>query len=150
MGKTLYRSRDDRTIAGVCGGIAEYAGLDPALVRLIAVALAVITHGGAILAYVIMALVVPEVPVEGVAQAPEVPTPPQAASSPAPAPVAPAPLAPARSGSGRGGATFGLVLVAVGSVLLVGRFAPGLDLGRFWPLLIVAVGAAMIAGPRKD
>ncbi|MFA5844216.1 MAG: PspC domain-containing protein [Coriobacteriia bacterium] len=144
MGKTLYRSRDDRTIAGVCGGIAEYAGLDPALVRLIAVALAVITHGGAILAYVIMALVVPETPLDGVAQSPEATTPQQAASSPAPAPVA-----PARSGSGRGGATFGLVLVAVGAVLLVVRFAPGLDLGRLWPLIIVAVGAAMIFGGRR-
>ena len=36
-GKRLYRSSQNRMIAGVCGGIAEYFGIDPTLVRLLAV-----------------------------------------------------------------------------------------------------------------
>lgn len=155
MAKTLYRSRDDRTIAGVCGGIADHAGLDPALVRLVAVALAVVTHGGAVLAYIVMALVVPETPLDGAAPAPEAPAP--TPETPPPPPAMPAPAAPAPSstvtisgGSGRGGLLLGLAVAAVGVVLLVGRFAPGLDLGRLWPLIIVAVGAAIIVGGRKD
>lgn len=59
--KRLYRSKKDRMIAGVCGGIAEYFGIDPVLVRLIALVLAV-SGGGGILAYLILWIVVPENP----------------------------------------------------------------------------------------
>ncbi|MFC1941203.1 PspC domain-containing protein [Chloroflexota bacterium] len=40
MGKRLYRSRSDRMIWGVCGGLAKYFDVDPTLVRIIAVVLA--------------------------------------------------------------------------------------------------------------
>ena len=59
--KRLYRSRSDRSVAGVCGGIADYLGIDPTLVRIIWVLFAVAGGPGVIL-YVIMALVVPEEP----------------------------------------------------------------------------------------
>ena len=59
--KRLYRSRKDRSVAGVCGGIADYLGIDPTLVRIIWVMFAVAGGPGVIL-YVIMALVVPEEP----------------------------------------------------------------------------------------
>jgi phage shock protein C len=56
--RRLYRSRDDRMIAGVCGGLAKYFGVDPTVIRLIAV-LTIIFGGAGILAYIILALVVP-------------------------------------------------------------------------------------------
>ena len=59
--KRLYRSRDNRMIAGVCGGIARYFNLDPTVVRLIFV-VAILFAGSAILAYLIAWLVVPEEP----------------------------------------------------------------------------------------
>lgn len=65
MDKRLYRSRDDRMISGVCGGIAEYFDLDPTVVRLAAVALLFVTSGAVIVVYIIMAIVVPEAPAEG-------------------------------------------------------------------------------------
>ena len=40
MEKRLYRSRDDRMIWGVCGGLAQYFNIDPTIVRIIAVLLA--------------------------------------------------------------------------------------------------------------
>jgi len=61
MQKKLYRSRNDVVIGGVCGGIAEYFGVDAILVRLLAV-FAVLFGGGGILAYIIMWIIVPERP----------------------------------------------------------------------------------------
>lgn len=57
--RTLYRSRQDRMLAGVCGGLGDYFRLDPTLVRLIFVLLAMFTGVG-ILAYVALWIVVPE------------------------------------------------------------------------------------------
>ena len=59
--KKLYRSRTDSKIAGVCGGLAEYFGIDPTLVRLLFV-LGLIFVGGTLLAYIILAIVIPEEP----------------------------------------------------------------------------------------
>lgn len=47
--KRLTRSTDDRMIAGVCGGVAKYLGLDHTLVRVLFVALALFGGGGLIL-----------------------------------------------------------------------------------------------------
>jgi phage shock protein PspC (stress-responsive transcriptional regulator) len=58
--KKLLRSRNDRWIAGVCGGVGEYAGVDPNLVRLLAVVAAVFTGGTLFLAYIVAWIVMPE------------------------------------------------------------------------------------------
>lgn len=58
MEKRLYRSRSNRMIWGVCGGLAEYFDLDPTIVRIIAVLL-IFANGLGILAYIILAIVVP-------------------------------------------------------------------------------------------
>ena len=57
--KRLYRSNNQKMIAGVCGGIAEYLHVDPSIVRLITVVL-VFGWGSGLLAYIICALVLPE------------------------------------------------------------------------------------------
>ena len=57
--RRLYKSSDDRMIAGVCAGIAQYFGIDPVIVRVIAVAL-VFAGGAGLLAYVAAWLLVPE------------------------------------------------------------------------------------------
>ena len=54
--KKIYKSRKDKKICGVCGGIAKYLDIDPTVVRLIW-AIAVICAGFGILAYFIAALV---------------------------------------------------------------------------------------------
>lgn len=59
--RRLYRSRRHRMIAGVCGGIAEYFGWDPALVRLVTV-LSILLPGPQFLAYIIAWIVIPEEP----------------------------------------------------------------------------------------
>ena len=59
METRLYKSRENRMVGGVCGGIAEYFGLDPTLVRLAWVVLAAL-FGSGILAYIIAAIIIPE------------------------------------------------------------------------------------------
>ena len=76
--RRLYRSRTDRMIGGVCGGIAEYSNLDPTLVRVLFILLAFITGGATLLAYPILWIVVPEQPAAP-ASWPTTPTTPPAA-----------------------------------------------------------------------
>lgn len=59
--KRIYRSREDRLIAGVCGGIAEYFEVDPTLVRLVTLIL-VFAFGLSIWVYPILWLIIPERP----------------------------------------------------------------------------------------
>jgi phage shock protein C len=59
--KKLYRSRKDRWLAGICGGIAHYFELDPTIIRVLFVLLSVFAGGG-ILAYIILWLIIPEEP----------------------------------------------------------------------------------------
>ena len=56
--KRLYRSRTDRKIAGVCGGLAAHFGMDPVIPRLIWVVFA-LAAGMGLLAYIICWLVIP-------------------------------------------------------------------------------------------
>lgn len=64
MGR-LYRSREDRMLAGVAGGLAEMWDADPSLVRIVWALLVVLTGGLALVVYIVMAIVVPEEPYPG-------------------------------------------------------------------------------------
>ena len=61
MDKKLYKSNEDKMIAGVCGGIAEYFGLDSTLVRLGWVIFCAL-GGSGILTYIIAAVIIPRRP----------------------------------------------------------------------------------------
>ncbi len=88
--KRLYRSRQDRMIAGVCGGIGHYLNIDPTLIRL-ALLLLAIWGGGGILVYIIAWIVIPEEPVaEAAPPASIVPVEPAMPTAPAEATVDPA------------------------------------------------------------
>ena len=60
MGARLSKSRTDKMIAGVCGGLAEYLGWDPTIVRIIFVVLTIMGWGSPVLLYFILALVMPD------------------------------------------------------------------------------------------
>ena len=61
MNKTLYKSNENKLVDGVCGGIAEYFGIDPTLVRLGWVLFCAL-GGSGFLAYIIAALIIPRSP----------------------------------------------------------------------------------------
>ena len=58
--KKLTRSKANRMICGVCGGIGEYVGIDPTLVRIIWVVLSIAGWGIGLVAYLIAAIIIPE------------------------------------------------------------------------------------------
>jgi phage shock protein C len=58
MKKRIYRSRDERIIWGVCGGIAKYFDVDPTLIRIIAVLTLFCALTG-ILVYIILTIIIP-------------------------------------------------------------------------------------------
>ena len=58
--KKLYRSKTQRMLCGVCGGIGEYVNIDPTLIRLLFVLFG--CTGGGILAYIIAAIIIPDGP----------------------------------------------------------------------------------------
>jgi phage shock protein PspC (stress-responsive transcriptional regulator) len=57
--KKLYRSRTDKMIAGVCGGLAQYLGIDSTLLRLLFALLVVFGIGSGILIYLVLMIIVP-------------------------------------------------------------------------------------------
>lgn len=143
-------------VAGVCGGLGEYFSVDPTLVRVAAVLLGILTRGGIAIAYLVMAIVVPEEPIADAAGAAtseqggtSVSEKDASAPQETPVPQAPAlPVAPVHRG-GRG-IGFGVALIVIGGLLLANEFLPQVDLWRFWPLIIVAAGvSAIIRGTRR-
>ncbi len=62
LNKRLYRSKKERMLCGVCGGIAEYFNVDPTLIRLLWVVVSLTACGTGLLAYLIAAVIIPENP----------------------------------------------------------------------------------------
>ncbi len=67
--KKLYRSRNDRMISGVCGGLGDFFGIDSTLIRVIFVLLTIFGMSGLII-YLAMLLIVPEEPLTDISQSP--------------------------------------------------------------------------------
>jgi phage shock protein C len=114
----LRRSRTNKMIAGVCGGIGRYLGVDPLLIRIAFVVLA-IAGGGGFLLYIIAWILMPEGPADEPADQ----------------------VHPSSAESAR--LIFGGALVAIGVILLLGLSLP--RIGKYlWPLALIALGLAVI------
>jgi phage shock protein C len=145
--KKLYRSRQNRMLGGVCGGIAEYFNIDPVIVRIIAVAF-FFMGGSALLAYIIGLIVIPNEPFAA-----------PAAEKRADAPSAAQAAAPiAAPAAGRASDTvplaMGILLIFIGAIFLLHNipfFHPyywrvwHLARNFFWPSLLIALGLFIIA-----
>jgi phage shock protein C len=134
----LYRSRSDRMLGGVAGGLARYLDVDSTLVRLAFVAL-FFAAGVGVLAYLIAWLVIPKEPETVNAFAAPYPpsTSPDSAGETSP---------PRRGSAGARGARLvvGAVLVAIGVFLLLDWALP--DLHRFfWPAALLLLGLGFFA-----
>lgn len=61
MSKKLYRSSSDKMLFGVCGGLAEYFGIDSTVVRILYAVITLFTGGFlGIILYIVMGLIMPE------------------------------------------------------------------------------------------
>jgi len=133
--KKFYRSRTDSMVAGVCGGLAGYFGVDSTLVRLAAVGLTLI-GGSGILAYLILWFVVPLRTLDISVVDNEEPE--GAASSTAPESADQEPSHAALF--------LGVLLVVVGFLFLVGNFISlaWFSFRKLWPLILIAVGVIIV------
>ena len=62
MGKNIYRSTTNKKLLGVCGGVAEYFGIDATIIRLAWAVVTLFTVGFGVLAYILAALIIPDDP----------------------------------------------------------------------------------------
>jgi phage shock protein C len=139
--RRLYRSRRDRQLAGVAGGIAEYLEIDPTVVRILWI-LSVFFGGFSILVYVVMAFVVPLEPAAG-----QPPAWPGAGAETPDAPDAIGAVSGTAGGGGphRGAIALGVLLVVFGSIALLGAVVPSWVVGfALGPAFLVALGVALI------
>jgi len=121
--RRIYRSRDDRVVAGVAGGLGVHLGVDPVLIRISFVALAFAGIG--VLLYLIAWLVIPEIP----------------------AGEQPAPRADGTDAMGPR-ILVGTALVAIGFLLLLDIYLPIRRV--IWPAVVIVAGLAVIAyGTRR-
>ena len=153
--KLLYRSATDRKIAGVCGGIARHADVDPVLVRLGAIGLALLAPPLGLLGYVAAWIVVPSDPV---------PQPAVGQGAGETGPATPGVSGGRRPGDRsawidprgietRAGIAGGLIVVAVGAFFLLVNLGV-LDWGILrlwrwrvvWPLALISLGAVLVIG----
>ena len=117
--RALLRSTDDRLLAGVCGGLADYFAIDAIWFRLGFVVLG-LSGGSSVLLYLIMWLIVPER---------------TAGDGPPSTPRARPPVM----------VMVGLALIGVGAMSMAHAINP--DLGRlFWPVVLVVGGVVLLSG----
>ncbi len=134
----LYKSTTDSMLFGVAGGMAEYFGADPTLVRVAWVLLTLASAGLGLLAYVILAIVMPRQTFDSTAEENS-----QVNESEGSEPS----YTDTRRRTGRL-SLLGLVLIAIGTLLLLNSLGV-LYWWRwdvFWPLLLIAAGVALLAG----
>lgn len=62
MEKKLYRSRTNKTFAGVCGGLGDYLNIDATLIRVLWALLSFVSVGTGLVVYIVMACIIPEAP----------------------------------------------------------------------------------------
>ena len=145
--RRLYRSKKDRMISGVCGGLAEYFSVDSTLVRLVFLLLLIFGGSGFII-YFIMAIVVPE---EGsTARTPEEVVHANAQELADKArgfgrnldSGAGVPSDAARTGQ-QGALIFGLILILLGGLFLMQNFLR-INFSQFWPVILIVIGIAML------
>ena len=177
MSKKLYRSRDDRMIAGVCGGIADYFNVDSSLVRL-AVLFIFLFQGIGLIAYIIAWLVMSEEPARNEYRMPdehyiEDQRKQQKENQQRENNADRAQTADENSNQSSKKESekeyyqqyqnqnantnhnnrrklFAVIMILVGSIFLIDIWIPDLYWEKYWPLILVAAGVLMLKGDNND
>ncbi|HEY9166378.1 MAG TPA: PspC domain-containing protein [Candidatus Kryptonia bacterium] len=135
MERRLYRSRKNRVVAGVAGGLGEYFDIDPVFVRIIFV-LATLASGTGLIAYIILWIVVPHEKIVFPEQ-----------KSTAEGDTAMQDKQHEyeyRNRRRRGSAIGGITLIVIGGLFLADNYLPHFSFSDTWPLILVAIGIGLI------
>ncbi len=144
MNRRLYRCRHDKRLAGVASGVAEYFELDPSLVRVLWF-VSIFFGGVTLLLYIGMAIIVPLEPISAEAGA-------GAVSEVAETSVVPEGHRHATHDHGRWTTFVGLALILFGSLALIDRYLPALDVEHLVvPAVAIGIGGFLVASAiRRD
>lgn len=148
MRERLYRSRSDRMIFGVAGGMAKWLDLDPAVVRLVW-ALLVIAGGVGLLLYIVAAIVVPEEPLGAMQPGRDPAMPAAGPTGEASSSGWSAPRPGSRRDSGTAPMIIGVALVLLGAWFLAERYISWLDNALLWPALLIVVGVLLLVSAMR-
>jgi phage shock protein C len=139
--RRLFRSRSDRVIGGVCGGLAAYLNVDPMLIRLAAVAL-VFLNGVGVVAYLVMWIVVPDEEAQSLSREANL----RANLNDIGAQTRRmGESLRASLSNGERSTVIGVILVLLGIVFLADQFFVDLiHSGLFWAILLIVVGVVVL------
>lgn len=140
--KRLYRSRTDRMVSGVCGGLAQYFSIDVTLVRLVFLLLLVF-GGGGFLIYIVLAIIVPEEGTTAGTSQEVIQSNAQDFASRARELGQGFGPGSTSAGNRQGALLVGGVLIAVGILFLVQNILR-INFSQFWPLLLIVIGVALL------
>ncbi len=135
--RKLYRSEKDKWIAGVLGGLGEYLGLDPTILR-IAYIIFSIASGGfpGIVGYVLAIIVIPKTPL-GYEPAPS------ASASGGPSQSASTETAVGAEKPSNAALVVGVILIALGALFLFNNFID-IRWHLFWPAILIVLGLVLL------
>jgi phage shock protein PspC (stress-responsive transcriptional regulator) len=128
-------------LGGVCGGLGEYFEFDPVLVRVIFVAAAFVTGVG-LIAYLLLWIIVPFEPVGPIIT----PEPVSTNAAQNSQQFTQTQVTPRKNG----GSVFGIILIVIGCIFLADNFLPFFHFWHFWPLILIAIGAALLLKAPKN
>lgn len=132
-------------IGGVAGGLAEYFMLDPLVVRIIFVLMALIGGGGGIL-YIALWIFVPLNPSYTYSAFNNYTMENETKFSQEPAGTPREPWRDPVRNPRQGNLIGGLILITLGVLFLLDRFVPSVDFGDLWPVILIVAGVAILAG----
>lgn len=141
MAEKLYRSKKNKVLAGVCGGLAEYFNVDATLIRL-AWVLAVFFGGSGLVLYILAIVIIPEEKI--------VPEKNTAAAAPAEGDLTEIEQSKeTEPAAGKDTETkrrqiFGIILIGLGAYFLLQRFIPFFNMHNWWPAILIIIGAALL------
>jgi phage shock protein PspC (stress-responsive transcriptional regulator) len=151
--KRLYRSITDRKIAGVSGGLADYFEIDPLLIRLIFIILAV-SGGAGLFIYIVLWIVTPDQPysTQSSNNAPN-PQPGQpyqsnneaqneATFTDSPASIKPDDVKCKQKR--KGSLTGGLILITLGALFMAAELIPQVNFWDLWPVVLIVAGVGLL------
>lgn len=141
MNKKLYRSRKNKVLGGVCGGIGEYFEVDPVLIRVLFVFLTFF-NGSGILLYLLLLIILPQEPIifpeETYSNVKEEDI--KSEYIPAEQPI--------QKRNTR--KIFGIILLILGVVFLINNIIPSLDFDIIFPLILIGIGIYLIMESLKS
>ncbi len=137
MQKRLYRSRTDKMMGGVAGGLAEYFEVDPVIIRAVFI-ISTLAWGISLLAYIVLWIIVPVNPVETVIFESE------AGKSEAGEEKSEENRPPVIHQKKDKKIIFGFILIAVGVFIIMDNFFPILDLDMFIAIMLIGIGIYLL------